>query len=289
MPDSVMTYPEPGAGSTLPPAYQPPIQTPNDQPATATKPPRNKLALAALIVSVLGFIFACIPGVLIVGWVLLPVAFILAIVSLFVKGSGKGLGIAGLIISIVGTIVAAVVFFAVVATSFTDAFSDESVVVEAGEEAAQEAPADDAAAEEPVGDVGTRENPAAIGSTISSDEWTVVVNGFNADGNAAVAEANQFNDAAPAGSHYGIVNYTVTYSGEESTYAAMVGVDLVTASGNVLNGYDTLVLLNDSMGLDELFAGASATGSAAFVIPDGEEVLIRVTPGMLADDQFVTP
>ncbi|MBX0299880.1 DUF4190 domain-containing protein [Cryobacterium sp. 1639] len=284
-----MTYPEPGAGSTLPPAYEPPTQTHTDQPATATKPPRKKLALAALIVSVLGFIFACIPGVLIVGWVLLPVAFILAIVSLFVKGSGKGLGIAGLIISIVGTIVAAVVFFAVVATTFNDAFSDESVVIEAGEEAAEEAPADDAAAEEPAGDVGTRENPAAIGSTISSDDWTVVVNGFNADGNAAVAEANQFNEAAPAGSHYGIVNYTVTYSGEESTYAAMVGIDLVTASGNVLNSYDTFVSLNDSMGLDELFTGASATGSAAFVIPDGEEVVIRVTPGMLADDQFVTP
>ncbi|WP_368499465.1 hypothetical protein [Herbiconiux sp. A18JL235] len=274
-------------------SQQPPAYTPPPQPGAPLAPPppanRNVLALIALIVAVVGFIFACIPGALIVGWVLLPIAFVLSLVSLFLKGRGKGLGIAGLIISIVGTIVAFVVFFAVVAASFNDAFSDDTVVIEESTGAA-EAPAEEhAEAEDAAGEAGSRDNPVAVGATIASEDWTVVINSVNADGNAVVAEANQFNDTAPAGSHYEIVNYTVTYTGEDSSIAAEVGVDMVTSAGNVINSYDTIVSLNDSISLDELFNGASATGSAAFAVPDGETALVRVRPGILADDVFVKP
>jgi hypothetical protein len=212
---------------------------------------------------------------------ILPIAFILAIVSLFMKGKGKGFGIAGLIISVVGTIVAFVVFFAVVAVSFNDAFSDETTVVD-------KAPAAGAPAKKPSADAGTRENPVAIGSTITSVDWTVVVNSYNKDGNATVL-ADTFNEAAPAGSHYEIVNYTVKYTGKDSAIAAMVGVDVVTSAGNVINSFDNIVVLDDSMGLDDLFNGASATGSEAFVVPDGGGVLVRAQPGMMADEVFVKP
>lgn len=57
--------------------------------ATAPKKQKNTLGLVALIVAVVGFIFACIPGALIIGWVLLPIAFILAIVALVLKGKSK--------------------------------------------------------------------------------------------------------------------------------------------------------------------------------------------------------
>lgn len=256
---------------------------------------RNVLGLIALITAIVGFIFACIPGALIVGWVLLPIAFILSIVSFFQRGKGKGFGIAALIVSVVGTIVGAIVFFAVVAASFDQAFSEGSTVVaEPAEAVASEggvaAPAEEPAAEaEPAGDQGTRDNPLAIGSTISNDEWTVTVNSYNAAGNEIVAAANQFNEPPAAGSHYEIVNYTVTYTGEESDYALMVGVDLVTSSGNVIDTTESFVTLEDSMGMDELFNGASATGSTAFLVPDGESVLLRVRPGMFGDEVFVQP
>jgi hypothetical protein len=278
-----MTNQDPGAApQTLPPVSA----QPDPQPSVPTKPTRNVLALVALIVAIVGFIFACIPGALILGWILLPIAFILSIVSLFMKGTGKGLGIAGLIISVVGTIVAVVVFFAVVATSFNDAFGGDTTIVEAPSDSA-EAPAAEPA-EQPAAEAGTRENPVAIGSAITNTDWTVVVNSYTTDGNAAVA-ANQFNEAAPAGSHYELVNYTVTYTGAESGYGAFVGVDVVTSAGNVVSGFENFVVLDDGMGLDELFTGASATGSAAFVIPDGESVVIRVRPGMVADEVFVSP
>ena len=81
------------------------------------KKPLNVLGLIALITAALGFIFACIPGALIVGWILLPIAFVLALVSLFLKDKPKWMGITALILSIVGTIVGFAVFFSVVATS----------------------------------------------------------------------------------------------------------------------------------------------------------------------------
>ncbi|WP_109211944.1 MULTISPECIES: hypothetical protein [Microbacterium] len=65
----------------------------------AEKKPRNILGLIALIVAGIGFIFACIPGALILGWILLPIGFILALVSLFLPGKAKNLGIIALIVS----------------------------------------------------------------------------------------------------------------------------------------------------------------------------------------------
>jgi hypothetical protein len=190
---------------------------------------KNVLALIAMIVAIVGFIFACIPGALIVGWVLLPIAFVLSIESLFLKGDRKWMGVVGLVVSVVGTIVGFVVFFAVVATSFNDAFGSGDTVVEQPVEAVGETDAGDSDAGEADAAQGTRENPRPIGSTISSDDWTVVVNSYSADGNATVPKANQFNHAPPAGSHYELVNYTVTYTGEESVLTAEVGIDFVTA------------------------------------------------------------
>ncbi|GAA2937876.1 hypothetical protein GCM10010458_22610 [Microbacterium luteolum] len=248
----------------------------------------NVLALVAAIVAAVGFIFACIPGALIVGWILLPIAFVLSIVSLFLKGDKKWLGIVGLVLSIVGTIVGVIVFLGVVAASVDEAFGNGDTTVtqpgdsgDAGDPAEEAEPADDAQ--------GTRENPYPLGSEVSNSDWSVVVNSVNPDGNAIVSEANQFNEAAPAGSHYEIVNYTITYKGAESATSAEVTVDVVTAAGNVVNSYDSLVVLTDEFGFEELFTGATVTGSKAFLVPDGETIVVRVSPGFLSDEFFVHP
>lgn len=280
-----MSVPNPAAPA---PQQLPPPMPPVDAPTPGPKK-TNVVALVAMIVAIVGFIFACIPGALIVGWILLPIAFVLSIVSLFLRGDRKWMGVVGLIVSIIGTIVGFVVFFAVMAGVTSEAIADEfgdtdTIVTEpADEEAAmaEKEPTDTA-------EQGTRENPYPLASQISTDDWTVVVNSHTADGSAAVAEGG-FNDPAPAGSHYEIVNYTVTYTGDESGLAAEVGIAFVTSAGNVVNSFDNIVLLSDGIGMDELYNGASATGSQAFLVPDGETALIRVRPGMLADEVFVKP
>jgi hypothetical protein len=102
-----------GAGPTTTGTVPPPRA---EEPAGT-----NVLGIIALAVAVVGFIFACIPFVQVVGWVLLPIALVLSIVALFLKGR-KWPAITALVISILGFIVGAVVaatvaFFGVVADS----------------------------------------------------------------------------------------------------------------------------------------------------------------------------
>lgn len=131
----------PGATSTVVTADAAPA-------APAGKP--HVLAIIALAVAAIGFIFACIPGALVVGWVLLPIAFVLSIVALFLKGA-KWPAITGLALSVVGTVVAVVVFFTVVSTSFNEAFEDIDGAIAEASESAEEA-AEEPLAEEPAPD-----------------------------------------------------------------------------------------------------------------------------------------
>lgn len=272
-------------GPSVPPPAVPATSAPS---APAEPKQRNVLGIVALAVAVVGFIFACIPGALIVGWVLLPIAFILAIVALFLKGKGKALALAALIVSIVGTVVGFAVFFSVVSTSFDNAFGGTTAQVKQTDDVSKSsssAKPDDAAAE---AKVGTRENPAALGSDIVGKDFTVKINSVNLASTDAVMAANQFNEAPAAGNVYALVNATITYTGTDSGYAAQAQIDYVGADGKVYNSFDaTAVAPDPALGLDELYNGASATGNVVIQIPAAGDGLIRVAPGIIAEKVFV--
>ena len=78
-----------------------------DRPTGRAK--TNVLGIVALVLAAVGFVFACIPVVQIVAFFLLPIAFVLSIVALFLEGE-KWPAITGLVVSILGGIVGAVVF-----------------------------------------------------------------------------------------------------------------------------------------------------------------------------------
>lgn len=296
-----MTAPElPGAGSQQTSPHQPqqpPLVPPGTGAPSQTVPPQpmkpkkqlNVLGLIALIIAALGFIFACIPGALIIGWVLLPIAFVLAIVSLFLKDKAKWMGVTALITSIVGTIIGVVVFFAVVTTSFNNSFgSGNTTVVKPSGSAAASA----GAAEKPTAQSGTRENPYPIGSTITSKDWRVKINSVTLAATDAVVAANQFNKPPADGSQYILVNYSVTYIGDDAKgqSPAFVSVDYVTASGNTVNELDNLVVAPQPIDtMSTLYKNATATGNKAIEVPTataGQGVL-AVRPGMLGDKIFV--
>ena len=289
-----MTTPElPGSGSQNPSNQQ--QQPPADQAAYATltsakaKKPLNVLGLVALIAAVLGFVFACIPGALIVGWILLPIAFVLAIISLFLKDKAKWMGLTALIVSVVGTIVGIIVFVSVVATSFDDAFgSGDTTVVEPSEEAS----VDDGAADVPAAEGGTRESPYPTGSVIESDDWRVVINSVTLAATDAVVAGNEFNDAPAEGSEYILVNYSATYTGDDpdGETPAFVSIEYVTADGRTVSSLDSLVVPPDPIdSTSTLYTGGTATGNTAMEVPTataGQGVL-AVQPGMLGDKVFV--
>jgi hypothetical protein len=272
----------------MPPNYGPQGASGPQEYAKAKKQ-RNVIGLVALIAAIVGFIFACIPGALIIGWVLLPIAFILAIVSLFLKDKAKGMGITALILSIVGTIVGFAVFFSVVASSAKDAFGGGDTKVSApNAEAGSAAPA----AAQPAAKTGTRENPSPIGSVVESKDWRVVINSVRLAASDAVVAANQFNKPPVAGTEYILVNYSATYLGDEANgqMPAFVSVDYVTPDGKTVNRLDNSAVAPEHIDTTStLYKGGTATGNIAIQVPTataGQGVL-AVRPGMIADKVFV--
>lgn len=170
-----MSVPTPPAASGNPVPQPFPPMPPAGLPPSPKK--TNVLALIAMIVAIVGFVFACIPGALIVGWILLPIAFVLSIVSLFLKGERKWMGIVGLVASVVGTIVGFVVFFTVVATAFDQSFGDPETAVTQPSAAAEAEPAAEAEESEPPTE--TRDELVLVESAFGkngfgSDTWWYV-------------------------------------------------------------------------------------------------------------------
>lgn len=55
-----------------------------------------------------------------------------------------------------------------------------------------------------------------------------------------------------------------------------------------MHSYDKLVVAPDpTLGMDEMYNGASVTGNVVLQIPAAADRLIRVRPGVIADEVFV--
>lgn len=276
---------------SYPPSQMPPPAGHYPGPPPASQKQKNTLGLIAIIVAVIGFVFACIPGALIVGWILLPLAFILGIVGVCQAGKTKGTSIAAIIVAVVGTVVGFIVFLAVVSDavdeSFDDAFGGGDVSVATP---AAAGPAGDSGTGAPE-DQGTRTSPYPLGSVITDGDWQVTVNSVTADANDAVAAENSFNDPPPAGSQYLLANVTITYTGAnpegETPFAT---IRYVTADGNTVNSYDSMTVAPDALDtLSPLFQGASTTGNLVFTVPaaSATQGTLAVEPTMFADKVFV--
>lgn len=255
----------------------------------------NIVGLIALIVAVLGFIFACIPGALIVGWILLPIAFIMSLVSLFLKGKSKWMGITALVLSIVGTIVGVIVFVSVVATTVDEALGsgDTTVSQPSDNAAAQDGATEQSSpAEASEGEAGTRANPYPIGSVIENEEWRVVVNSVTLAATDAVLTANQFNEPPAEGSEYILVNYSATYVGDDANgqMPAFVSVEYVTADGTTVNAFDSMAVAPEAIDTTStLYTDGTATGNITFAVPTATagQGVFAVRAGMLGDKIFV--
>lgn len=286
-----MTNPLPPAGNGPEAPYGQQTHAAPPQPPQPVKPGKNVLGFVAMGIAIVGFIFACVPGALIIGWILLPIAFILGIVAVFMKGA-KWAAITAIIVAVVGTVVGVIVFFAVVATSFSSAFSGGETTIGDASTSEQEAAPADEAVEGGAAAVGTRENPVPLGTEISNDEWKVTVNSVTQGQAAAdaIAAANPFNDVADAGSEYIVINYTVTYIGDDADgqIPAFVGLDYVTASGVTVDSTDKIVVAPEPLdSLSTLYSGATATGNTALQVPSPADGVLVVRPGMLGENVFV--
>ncbi len=262
----MVTDPPPGwySGAPVPGPYPPSPQVPAK--------PKNTLGLIALIVGIIGFIFACIPGALIVGWVLLPFAFILGIVGLLSSGKAKGTSISAVIISIVGTVVGVSVFFFVVGDAFSNAFrkadlSPSSPTAINGNGNGNQS-----------GVRGSRDNPLSIGDTVSNQDWQVAL-GSPREASAEIAATNQFNEPPKAGMEYWIVPITATYTGNKTGNLTFgITVKFVGSDNRTYDGHCG-VIPDPITDVGELYKGGVAKGNACVTVPVGANGLWTVSTG----------
>jgi hypothetical protein len=230
----------------------------------------NTIGLIALIVGVVGFIFACIPGALVVGWVLLPIALILGIVGACQSGKSKGTSIAAIIVSIVGTVVGVVVFTVVVGTAFSDAFKKSDL---SAPTAASQAGSTSQAS--PSNERGSRENPFAIGDPVESKEWQITLGAPHEAGTTIAAE-NQFNDPPKPGMEYWMVPVTATYTGDK-TGNLTIGISVkFVGSDNVTYDDSCGVIPSPLSDVGDLYKGGTAKGNVCVAVPAGANGLWSV-------------
>ncbi len=241
--------------------------------------PKNGLGLAALIVGITALVGSVIPFVNYVSGVLAIAGVVLGIIALLRKGKAKGQARAGLIISGVA-VVLSVVLAIVYTVGFVAAVDDAQTeaitkgLTELSEPASPDAPAEDA----PAGDeLGTRGNPAPLGTTIvttvgGADQYEITLGASTLDANAIIAAENQFNEAPAAGLQYAIIPITVTYTGDATGTPWMdLNVEFVSAAGTTHTTTDALVAgpapLSD---INELYPGGSGTGNVVIAIPTAD-------------------
>lgn len=264
--------------------YNPYPRPPASSVQFAPQPPKgsNGLAIAGFVLGLLGFLGSWIPVINVVGIILGVIGVVLAGVGLSKSrsiGSGRGLAIAGLILGVLAIAIAIfinVVFVGAVVDAVDDAVDEVT-------ESSVSAP--DGSTYSDLG--SSRDNPAPIGSTVTSDDWKVVIN------SVSTVKKDQFGSRAAAGKVLLVVDMTATYIGDnEQGETVWSDVNVVTADGESISSGDgsTLFVATDEFdSLKTVYPGRSVTGSQIFEVPaDGwDNGGLAVSPGIISDDVFV--
>jgi hypothetical protein len=240
--------------------------------AAPPAPPKqsNAIGLIALIVAIIGFIFACIPGALVVGWVLLPIALVLGIVGVCQAGKSKGTSVSAIIVSIIGFVVGVVVFTVVVGNAFSDAFnksdlSAPSAVPQAGSTSQAS----------PTNERGSRENPFSIGEPVESKEWQITL-GATHEAGAEIAAENQFNDPPKTGMEFWIVPVTATHTGDKTGNLAF-GISVKFVGSDNVTYDDSCGVMPDPLSdVGDLYKGGTGKGNVCVAVPAGADGLWSV-------------
>lgn len=142
------------------------------------------------------------------------------------------------------------------------------------------------------GDAGTRDNPLSLGETVSGNDWELTVNDVVLNADDQVAAENEFNDPAPEGASYVLINVEATYTGDESEMP-MIGTEVawVAESGETIQAFDSMAIAPDEFdSATELYDGGTEAGNIAIAVPQDDEGLVRVRLGLFDQEEaFFAP
>ncbi|MGR0319487.1 DUF2510 domain-containing protein [Agromyces sp. ZXT2-3] len=242
----------------------------------------NVLGIIALVVAAVGFVFACIPFVQVVGFILLPIAFVLAIVALFMKGR-KWPAITGLVVSVVGGIVGAVVF-AVVAFGVFGQIVDSGVIQDEIDRQLEEefgeptAPA----SEEPGAEAGE-------GQVLEFGETMVWSNGVS----MTVSEPESFtpSDLSAGADQAENLVFTLTITNDSAENVQPVVFSQLASGGTEATRIFDVGAEGGQVGIPPTTAilpGSSITWSEAWSVADAESLTMQTAPSFEYEDVIFT-
>lgn len=271
-----------------PQAQQNPYAAPQQQPnpygaapgapvytgAPAAPSRLNVMGLISLIAGGLAFLLGVTAGwIPFVGFAFVFIALVglvLGIVGLLAKNKGKGLAIAGTIVSGIALLLTAIIsiFMLVVFTSIQQSIEDfgpDDPVITDPDGGQTQNDGDPNA-------LGSTGNPASPGDTITftdfegTDEWQVVVGAPVLDATADVLAAADYNAEPAAGNQYLVVPVTYTYVGSDSGSPFLIFTQIVGGDAEL---YDTSYAEypNSIYDAAELGTGDSAEVNLVFEVP----------------------
>lgn len=271
-PNEVDPAQQPGADQAVPTVSEAPPAYGDATSMPAAPAGKNGFGLAAVIIGAVALLLAFIPAVNVFAVILALVGVILGAIGLTKKTKPKTKALIGTILSGVAAVLA-IIMIVVYAAVFVKAVDDALPAVGAAEEVA---PAAEAAEESGAADVGTRNNPAALGTTVTmtqagADTWEITPGASNLSAGDLVAAANQFNDAAPDGYQWALLPLHLTYVGaDSSTPLYDIRVKFVGADGKTYEEYNELAsgyVDGELSNLNEMYTGASGDGNVLILVP----------------------
>lgn len=269
-------YPDAAAYAPAGQQYGTPTGYPPAYGATTPAPPSGPsiLGLVGLGLAALGTILSCIPVIFWLGWLLLGAGFIVSLISLFLKGK-KWPGISGLVLSVIGAIIAVVMFFVIVFATVSDVVRDLPTAPPSSDS--------DTGTGTDDGDTGTDTTEVVEGEMGSP----VPINQSSATSEVTIHSATwaTSDGSSIPSTNGGYVILDVTFTGVSGTsYLSAFNFGIETAEG-VEGSYDYYV---DGIVAEELAPGDTVDGKITFDVAQSESYDVIFTNELLQEVTRIT-
>ena len=228
-----------------------------------------RLDLVALIVGVVALVASPVPVVNYGACVAALVGLILGVVAYLRRNGRRGIAAAAAAVSVAAVL--ASVVLAILYSPVLRAVGEAAPAGTSPQASTGPAAERDAATNE----LGTRGNPASLGTTVKvpssagTVDWEVTLGPAMLDADDVVAAADRTTEPAQEGFQYAMVPVTVVYGGTGSgTPWAEFAVDFVSVSGTTHTSSDTFAVAPTPLtDVKELPPGAAGTGNVVVAVP----------------------
>ena len=258
---------------------------------SAQKAPGNGLGITSLILGIMALLGVAIPVLNVFSALLAVVGLVLGIIALARRAGSRGLSLGGTIVSAIALLLSVVfvVIYAVGLSAAIDDVTSDSAIIEEPAVSEEEPTTEPDAAE-----VGTRDNPAPLGSTLELSEfgdvvYEVTLGPATLNANEAITASNQFNEPPTDGFQYALVPVTLTYVGSETgTPWIDISIEFVSAAGTTHTESDSFAVgpTPTLFDINEMYNGATATGNVVIMIPVDSAASGTWTVSSLFGDPF---